>query len=282
MSKYISPAMQAHLNSGATNFVMCWRLTPVSSYSTIGFTEHHQDIIYKGIAYQAKSGLSTSAVKQSDELSPNNIDADFFLNLNDKQAYDFRAGIFDTALCDFFLIDALQPALGIISLLRGSLSTIQFSRGQAGAQIDSLSARLQQNLLERSSPTCRANLGDNRCRVKLAAFTVTGIVMKATNNNQVFIDDKRTEATNHFNQGLLTWLSGNNQGLCVDIKRFTKGGTFLFFEPLFKPISLGDRYQVVRGCDKTVKTCETVFNNVVNFRGEPHLPGNDQIFKVGA
>jgi len=243
MSRHLSPAMQAHLNSGTTNLVMCWRLTPMLPHPAIGFTEYYQDIIHAGITYQAKSGLSTSALTQTDKPDANNIEADFFLNLNDAQAHSLRAGIFDEASCEFFLIDAMQLKLGIIPLLRGTLSTIQFSRGQASAQIESLSARLQQNLLERTSPTCRANLGDKRCRVKLAPFTVTGTVTKATNSQQTFTDSKRVETTNYFNQGLLTWLSGNNQGLIVDIKRFTKGGIFMLYEPLFKPISLSDKYR---------------------------------------
>ncbi|MEE9451185.1 MAG: phage BR0599 family protein [Gammaproteobacteria bacterium] len=44
---------------------------------------------------------------------------------------------------------------------------------------------------------------------------------------------------------------------------------------------MGDAYSVYRGCNKTLGTCRDVFGNVVNFRGEPHLPGVDQIFKFG-
>ena len=29
------------------------------------------------------------------------------------------------------------------------------------------------------------------------------------------------------------------------------------------------------GCDKRLATCSQRFDNAANFRGEPHLPGND-------
>ena len=29
------------------------------------------------------------------------------------------------------------------------------------------------------------------------------------------------------------------------------------------------------GCDKSFATCKAKFDNAVNFRGFPHLPGND-------
>jgi uncharacterized phage protein (TIGR02218 family) len=32
---------------------------------------------------------------------------------------------------------------------------------------------------------------------------------------------------------------------------------------------------VTAGCDKRFETCRTKFANAVNFRGFPHLPGND-------
>ena len=35
------------------------------------------------------------------------------------------------------------------------------------------------------------------------------------------------------------------------------------------PVSLTE------GCDKRFATCRTRFANSANFRGEPHLPGND-------
>jgi uncharacterized phage protein (TIGR02218 family) len=41
------------------------------------------------------------------------------------------------------------------------------------------------------------------------------------------------------------------------------------------PVEPGCRVELREGCDKRLETCVTRFNNAVNFRGEPHLPGND-------
>jgi uncharacterized phage protein (TIGR02218 family) len=45
------------------------------------------------------------------------------------------------------------------------------------------------------------------------------------------------------------------------------------------PIAVGDGYSLVPGCDKLLSTCGTKFANVSNFRGEPHLPGMDEILR---
>jgi uncharacterized phage protein (TIGR02218 family) len=42
-----------------------------------------------------------------------------------------------------------------------------------------------------------------------------------------------------------------------------------------EPIALGDTFAVTAGCDKRFPTCRDRFNNTVNFRGFPHIPGND-------
>jgi uncharacterized phage protein (TIGR02218 family) len=42
-----------------------------------------------------------------------------------------------------------------------------------------------------------------------------------------------------------------------------------------EPIASGDTLTVAAGCDKRFVTCRARFNNVINFRGFPQIPGND-------
>ena len=42
-----------------------------------------------------------------------------------------------------------------------------------------------------------------------------------------------------------------------------------------KPLAPGDTFVVTAGCDKRFETCTSKFANALNFRGFPHLPGND-------
>ena len=43
----------------------------------------------------------------------------------------------------------------------------------------------------------------------------------------------------------------------------------------------GSRVEITQGCDKRFATCVARFSNAVNFRGEPHLPGNDLLTRYG-
>ena len=42
-------------------------------------------------------------------------------------------------------------------------------------------------------------------------------------------------------------------------------------------IQVGDKARVYLGCDKTFATCIARFDNALNFRGEPHIPGIDSL-----
>jgi uncharacterized phage protein (TIGR02218 family) len=42
---------------------------------------------------------------------------------------------------------------------------------------------------------------------------------------------------------------------------------------------VGDTLVAVAGCDRQLTTCRDKFHNTVNFRGFPHIPGNDFVLR---
>ena len=86
-------------------------------------------------------------------------------------------------------------------------------------------------------------------------------------------------AQGYFTYGLVTWLTGANAGYSMDVRQFTPGLVTLAL-PMSYPIAVGDTYTIVAGCDKTAATCKTRYGNLMNFRGEPFVPGTDAILRV--
>jgi uncharacterized phage protein (TIGR02218 family) len=85
------------------------------------------------------------------------------------------------------------------------------------------------------------------------------------------------------NAGRLTWTSGANKDLSVEIKvhRAVSGtDEFDLWQRAPRPIRVGDGFRVSAGCDKTHATCRAKFGNGLNFRGFPHMPGNDFIIRM--
>ena len=82
--------------------------------------------------------------------------------------------------------------------------------------------------------------------------------------------------------GTITWTSGANSGRTAEVEssRTDSGQTRVtLLEVPILPIQAGDLFAIRAGCDKTAATCKSKFSNFVNFRGFPHIPGNDAIFR---
>src|SRR5690606_11614302 len=80
-----------------------------------------------------------------------------------------------------------------------------------------------------------------------------------------------------FSHGTLTWTSGGLDGVgeMVLEHRVTGEGVLLRLSGASPLPAIGDTFTIVAGCDKRFVTCKAKFDNAVNFRGFPHLPGND-------
>ena len=88
--------------------------------------------------------------------------------------------------------------------------------------------------------------------------------------------DGPATADSWFNGGLLTWATGANAGRSIEVKSWTAAtGRLELFLAVGYAIATGDSFTVYPGCDKRLETCIGRYNNVVNFRGEPYVPGID-------
>jgi hypothetical protein len=123
-----------------------------------------------------------------------------------------------------------------------------------------------------------------------AVFTARDAFMRSATVNVV--TDQETFTINNFsdaravddwfNGGAITWVRGsatdNNGGLTMEIRDWTNSSsTIKLFLPMGFTIESGDKLRLYPGCDKRLATCRDKFNNVVNFRGEPHIPGADAL-----
>lgn len=109
------------------------------------------------------------------------------------------------------------------------------------------------------------------------SFSRAGLVDGVT-DRAVFtavIDEPRA-IDGWFAGGVLTWETGANAGRSIEVKDWTQGsGRIELFLPMGYAIESGDAFRVHPGCDKRLDTCIDRFANVLNFRGEPYVPGQD-------
>jgi hypothetical protein len=115
----------------------------------------------------------------------------------------------------------------------------------------------------------------------LAAWHKEAAVTGVT-DRRVFEAVSLADTNDAFNYGVLLWLTGANAGYEMEVKEWVlTGHTMTLFEKMPFVVTIGDLFAVTMGCDRRLATCKARFDNIVNMRAEPYLPGTDEVLKYG-
>ena len=114
------------------------------------------------------------------------------------------------------------------------------------------------------------------------SYSRHGSVVDVVDRQNVTISVSEARAIDDwFNGGALILETGPNAGAIREIKDWTQSsGKIQLFLPHPFDIVPGDKVRIYPGCDKRLETCINTFDNVINFRGEPYVPGQDAISKT--
>lgn len=276
--KQVSMALAAHIAGEVTTLANCWKLTRIDSV-VFGFTDHDKDIVIDSLTYKAASGFTPSAVQNTTTLSVDNLDVEGMLDAGNITEEDIMSGRYDFAEIEIFQVNYSDLSQGKLKLRRGWLGEVSIVKQQFVAEVRGLTQRLSQTIGELYSASCRATFADARCKINAADYTVSGVVT-STLSNQEFMDSSRIESSGLYNFGKITFTSGANSGLSMEVKEFLSGGRIVLALPMPYSIAASDGYNMTQGCDKTLSTCFGQYNNVANFRGEPHVPGLDSMLET--
>ena len=280
--KQVSSEMQAHLTQEVTTLCTCWKLKRRDG-EKLCFTDHDVPVTFETDTYGAQSGFTPSAIEAHAGLNVDNLDVEGLLSAETITEADIQAGLYDFAEIDIFMLNYENPSMGMVKMRRGYLGEVSLNGQQFVAEVRGMTQRLSQTIGELYSPSCRASLGDTRCKVNIAARTYSASIA-STSSAQRFTLTGRPEISGTFEGGLVKFTSGANAGLSMEIKehRYASSGesAYVLALPLPYTIAVSDALVLTEGCDKTLTTCAARFSNVVNFRGEPHVPGMDKMLET--
>jgi uncharacterized phage protein (TIGR02218 family) len=260
----------AFLEGPLSTVALCWRIERRDGIA-IGLTAHDRDLTIDGLVHRAAPGMTPSAIKRSDGLDADTMDVAGALTSDAIRADDLAAGRWDGAAVRLFAVD-WSGGDGRVDLGEGTIGAIETRNGAFTAELRGSSAALDRPVAEETSAECRAELGDRRCRVAMAARRRFARIVAAA-GRAVTVDAPEAEA-NGYGGGLLRWFGGANSGLEAAIAASDGAVVTLRTEPVFAPAT-GDLIELIEGCDKSLATCASRFANAANFRGEPYLPGID-------
>jgi uncharacterized phage protein (TIGR02218 family) len=274
----IPPALQAKLDSGITTLARCWMVTRRDGV-TIGFTDHDADLTVAGTLCHADTGLTASEATARLGLQVDGSEIAGALADDSLAEADLAAGRYDAAAIEMHLVDWSEPSLSVL-LAKGVLGEVR-REGQAfTAEFRSLAHRLDEESGRLYTATCSADLGDARCTIDLTnpAFRGGGTVAALAGASAFHTAGLDAFADRWFMEGELSFTGGANAGFAVEVKTHRvalDGVPIELWQRAPEPIGAGDPFTVTAGCDKRFSTCRDRFANAVNFRGFPHIPGND-------
>ena len=280
--KSLPPGLQAHLDSGATTLAWCWRVERRDG-ALFGFTDHDRPLSFGGLTYAPETGLSPAEIRSGSDLAVDAQDALGALTAAGVTEDDIVAGLWDDATVKVMRVNWRDPSQRV-ELRRGVIGQIRRGRHSFVAEVRSLAHKLQQPVGRTYQFTCDAVLGDGRCGVNLDAPA-----NKASGTVQSVLDARSFDALGvggyglgFFALGALEWTSGANEGPAFRVSDHAKpeaDWVLTLMEPPPKPIKAGDGFVVRAGCDKMIETCRSRFDNVVNFRGFPTIPGSNAVLR---
>lgn len=281
--KTLDEALTAHLQSGATTLCWCWRLTSRNG-ARLGFTDHDRDISFDDTIFEAASGFTASEIRDQVGLSVDNLEVTGALVSDRLSEVALAAGDFDDAAIEIFRVNWEDPAQRVL-MRSGSLGEVRRTGTAFSAEVRGLAHYLQQPKGRLFQFTCDADLGDTRCGVDLdsAAYRASGSVVSLLGTRRLIVDGLADYDPGWFNRGIAAFASGANSGRAMEIKSHTtRDGTveIELWQPFGEPVAVGDAIIATAGCDKRLETCAARFANAVNYRGFPHMPGNDFVTAI--
>jgi uncharacterized phage protein (TIGR02218 family) len=252
-----------------TSLAFCWRLERCDG-AGLGLTSSDREIVQDGIAYRSAPGVTPAAITRSLGLEPDSGEVAGAISVDALSESDLALGRWNGAGIALFAVDWTDPETGPIALLGGELGEVSIEADGFSAELRGAAAKLARPACPSTSPECRAAFGDKQCRLDLAGRTVRATVTSCQDN--VLQIDRSID--DRFLFGRLRYLTGGNCGLSTAVLAVSGAELSLRDRPR-AAVEPGTVVQLREGCDKRFETCVSRYQNGVNFRGEPYLPGTD-------
>lgn len=270
--------LYAHLATGTTTVCHAWEILRKDGV-WFGFTDHDTDLEFGGKTFTANSGLTARALQQTTGLSVDNTEAAGALSDFAITEADILAGQFDGAALTGWEVNWADPESRVLTF-RGTIGEITRAGGAFQAELRGLTETLNQPQGRAFQRSCPAILGDVKCGFDLSQPGYsTELVVESISDNRILVFAGLSGFEDRwFEKGRLKALSGPASGVIGIIKNDRIIGDQRFVElwqSIGPKLGVGDSVRLEAGCDKRGETCRLKFDNFLNFRGFPDIPGDE-------
>ena len=239
---------------------------------------------YTVFALGPRFGRSTVTTKIG--IEPTELDLSILAGADDPVgttsfADAVRTGQFDgaTVELDRFFAPPLPngsgaPAmtLGAVVWFYGTVAETDVGRSKIEMKVKSLLNLLAQQQMPRRlyQAACTHVFGDAMCTFNRASMAAN-ITAGSGSSQAAIVTALSPSPSTLFDQGTIIGTSGANAGQTRTITQLVGGTAYLLKAWLF-PVMAGDGFELLPGCDHTLATCQSTFNNLAHYGGFPYIP----------
>ncbi|WP_428540031.1 DUF2163 domain-containing protein [Profundibacter sp.] len=244
-----------------------------------GFTDHDRPLTFDDTTFEPESGFTASEIRSGSDLSVDAQEAEGVLTSTTITETDILDGRWDNATVEIWRVNWSGTTSRAL-MRRGAIGQVRRGRLHFVAEMRSLAHVLGQTIGRTFQASCDAALGDTRCGVDLnaATFKASGTVVSLSGDRGFAVSGLSGFAEGWFALGTLHWLTGANTGRKTEVLSHVIVGADVIIKLLEAPVrppEVGNICNIFAGCDKRFETCQAKFANAANFRGFPHIPGQD-------
>lgn len=272
----IPVALADSLASGVTTLANVWIITRRDA-QVFAFTDHDRPLMFDALMCEPISGLSAGATEKSLGLGVDSASVVGALTSEAVTEQDLALGLWDGARVDLYRAD-WTDAFQRMHVFAGRIGEVRRGAQAFEAELRGLQAPLNVAVGRVFSRFCDADLGDARCGkdIETSVFRGTGIVTALLAGGVFRANGLEAFTEGWFTRGRLVWSAGGDNEVAAH--RVEGGDAVLeLLDPPGPALALSAAFTVYAGCDKRFETCRAKFANTINFRGHPHMPGNDVV-----
>lgn len=272
----ISEALAPKLASGVTALAYVWRVERRDG-GVCAFTDHDRPLTFDAIVAEPMQGLSGGVIEKSVGLSADSASITGALSSDAITEADLARGLWDGARVDIYRVDWSAPE-DRVHVFAGHVGEVRRGVSAFEAELRGLQAALNMPVGRVFTRFCDADLGDARCAKDIAveAFRGEGAVIEIVGTHAFRASGIAAFADGWFSRGRVVWSEGGESEVAVH-RSDASGALIELLDHPAAQLALDAAFVIYAGCDKRFETCRAKFANSANFRGFPHMPGNDAV-----
>ena len=272
----LSPIFAAALNTGATTLCHCWRLTRRDGL-VMGFTDHDCDLSFAGAIFHAATGLDAAQAETTVGLAVGSGDVQGVLVDDGLRDVDLEAGLYDDASVEIWIVDWTDVGNRVLMDI-ATIGEVRRTEFSFVAELRSLAHRFDEDQGRQFQRGCSANPGDDACKIALDGplWSTGAAVARVERPGSLIVTPDAVFSPDFFTNGSLADAGGAMLAIKLH-ERAADGDRIVLWSSPSVALAPGMRVTLRAGCDRSPETCRVKFDNIVNFRGFPHMPGNDVV-----